>query len=61
MFLCYIDESGTPDIPGNTSHYVLAGLSIPDEYWKSHHVQLEEIKYAYGLALEYPYNRQSPQ
>ena len=24
MYLCYIDESGTPDIPGNTSHYVLA-------------------------------------
>ena len=50
MRLCYIDESGTPDIPGNTSHYVLAGLSIPDEYWKSHHGQLERIKQAYGLA-----------
>ena len=50
MHLCYIDESGTPDIPGNTSHYVLAGLSIPDLYWKSHHSQLEGIKHRFGLA-----------
>ena len=49
MHLCYIDESGTPDIPGNTSHYVLAGLSIPDEYWKNHHMQVEVIKDQYGL------------
>ena len=52
MHLCYIDESGTPDIPGNTSHYVLAGLSVPDEFWKSHHVQLEKIKQIYGLAQD---------
>ena len=36
-------------MPGNTSHYVLAGLSIPDEYWKQHHTQLENIKRNYGL------------
>ena len=36
-------------MPGNTSHYVLAGLSVPDEYWKQHHTQLEQIKYTYGL------------
>ncbi len=52
MYLCYIDESGTPDIPGNTSHYVLASLSVPDEYWKSHHAQLESIKDAYGLSQD---------
>ena len=34
MYLCYIDESGTPDVPGNTSHYVLAGVSIPVQYWR---------------------------
>ncbi len=49
MQLCYIDESGTPDVPGNTSHYVLAGLSIPDEYWKQHHTQLDRKKRDYGL------------
>ena len=50
MHLCYIDESGTPDVPGNTSHYVLAALAFPDRYWKSHHAQLEEIKHRYDLA-----------
>ena len=49
MDLCYIDESGTPDVPGNTSHYVLAGLSVPDQYWKQHHTQVERIKTNYGL------------
>lgn len=49
MNLCYLDESGTPDLPGNTSHYVLAGLSVPDTYWKQHHEQLEGIKKSYGL------------
>ena len=49
MHLCYIDESGTPDQPGNTSHYVLAGLSIPDEFWKTHHLQIEAIKRSYRL------------
>lgn len=47
MHLCYIDESGTSDIPGNTSHFVLAGLSIPDRYWKTHDIQVEEIKETY--------------
>lgn len=50
MYLCYVDESGTPDIPGNTSHYVLAALAFPDEFWKSHHAQLENVKRRYGLA-----------
>ena len=36
-------------MPGNTSHYVLAGLSIPDDYWKHHHRQLEKVKRNYGL------------
>ncbi|MBO4560892.1 MAG: DUF3800 domain-containing protein [Bacteroidaceae bacterium] len=34
VYFCYIDESGTPQIPGNTSHYVLCGISIPVKYWK---------------------------
>ena len=34
MHLCYIDESGTPEMPGNTSHYILAGIAIPVNYWK---------------------------
>jgi len=49
MYLCYIDESGTPDIPGNTSHYVLAGVSIPVECWKSCDRVIAKIKSKYYL------------
>lgn len=49
MYLCYVDESGTSDIPGNTSHYILAGLSIPIRYWKSCDQEIERIKKRYGL------------
>jgi len=49
MFLCYIDESGTSDIPGNTSHFVLAGLSVPISQWKACDAQIEAIKGKYDL------------
>ncbi len=49
MQLLYVDESGTPDIPGNTSHYVLAGISIPIWKWKYCDRQIFRIKRAYGL------------
>ena len=50
MYLCYIDESGTSSIPGNTSHFVLAGLSIPIQQWKSCDKDVESIKNKYDLA-----------
>lgn len=50
MYLCYIDESGTPDIPGNTSHYILAGVSIPVQYWKDCDKDIETIKQRYKLS-----------
>ena len=34
MYLCYIDESGTSTVPGNTSHFVLAGISMPIWHWQ---------------------------
>lgn len=49
VILCYIDESGTPQIPGNTSHYVLCGLSIPIFKWKACETQIASIKRKYGL------------
>ena len=52
MYLCYIDESGTPDVPGNTSHYVLAGISIPVEYWRNCDKAIEAIKTEYDLRNE---------
>jgi hypothetical protein len=49
MYLCYIDESGTPDIPGNTSHYILAGLSIPISDWKEFDGKIQIVKNEFGL------------
>jgi hypothetical protein len=45
MHVCYIDESGTSDIPGTTSHFVLAGISIPIRHWRAFCVLLKR----YGL------------
>ena len=49
MYLCYIDESGTPDVPGNTSHFILAGISIPIWKWKSCDKDIQSLKSKYGL------------
>lgn len=49
MHLCYLDESGTPEIPGTTSHYVLAGLSIPIEEWKNCENSISSVKAKFGL------------
>ena len=49
MYLCYIDESGTPEVPGNTSHFVLAGLSIPIWHWKDCDREISFVKSRYGL------------
>jgi hypothetical protein len=49
MILCYIDESGTPDIPGNTSHYVLVGISIPIDKWRKCESEVSQIKTKYHL------------
>ena len=49
MYLCYIDESGTPQIPGNTSHYILAGITIPIGKWKSCEQDINRIKNTYKL------------
>ncbi len=49
MYLCYIDESGTADTPGNTSHYVLAGLSVPIWHWRSSDRAIFDIKRQHRL------------
>lgn len=48
MYLCYLDESGTPE-PGNTSHYVLVGLAIPIWQWRNCDDQVYSIKRKYEL------------
>ena len=50
MYLCYIDESGTSAQPGNTSHFILAGLAIPIEKWKDCEKSISSIKDEYGLS-----------
>ena len=49
MYLCYVDESGTAELPGNTSHFILAGLSIPISKWRACDIQVETVKARYGL------------
>ena len=49
MYLCYIDESGTSDIPGNTSHFVLAGVSMPIWHWRDADSEITNIKLRYDL------------
>ena len=49
MYLCYIDESGTSGIPGNTSHFVLAGIAIPIWHWNDCDREVSLIKKRYGL------------
>lgn len=43
MYVCYIDESGTSDIPGTSSHFVLAGISIPIWHWRDADREVERI------------------
>jgi hypothetical protein len=49
MIFCYIDESGTPDIPGNTSRYVLAGLAMPIWKWKNCEIEIQKLKRKFSL------------
>jgi hypothetical protein len=52
MYLCYLDESGVPEIPGNSTHFVLAGIAIPIERWREADASISEIMGRYGLAGE---------
>ncbi len=49
MNICYVDESGTSSIPGNTSHFILSGISIPVRYWRDSDVSIRVIKDKYEL------------
>lgn len=52
MYLCYVDESGTSEVPGNTSHFVLAGISIPIWHWRDADRSVSAVLARYGLAAE---------
>lgn len=50
VYFCYVDESGTPQIPGNTSHYILCGISIPVKDWRKCDSAINKFKAKYGLS-----------
>ena len=51
MYLCYLDESGTTGAStGDTSHFILAGLSIPIWHWRDADREVSQVLRAYGLA-----------
>jgi hypothetical protein len=52
MYICYIDESGTPEVPGTTSHFCLAGLSIPIGSWRACDREISQVLGRYGLENE---------
>lgn len=70
MYICYLDESGTPEHGASTNHFVLLGLAIPSETWKVKDAQVATIKAKYGLqhaeihtaymARDYPEQRAVP-
>ena len=50
MYLCYLDESGVPEIPGNSTHFVLSGVAIPIERWREADASISAIMSRFGLA-----------
>ncbi len=49
MYLCYVDESGTSAVPGNSSHFVLVGISIPIWEWRRADQEINAISKRYDL------------
>lgn len=49
MRICYLDESGTPELGGGTSHFILLGVAIQGESWKAKDNQITLIKQQFGL------------
>lgn len=50
MYLCYIDKSGTPEVPGNSRHFILAGLSIPIKSWVEADRDISRVLQKHDLA-----------
>jgi hypothetical protein len=50
MYLCYIDESGVPEIGHGTSHFVLVGLSIEAWDWKAQDRAVTSVKRKFSLS-----------
>ena len=48
MYFCYLDESGVQENAG-TRYFVLTGLAIPGEQWKSLEQQTTQCKRRFDL------------
>lgn len=49
MYFCYLDESGTPEVGAQTSHFVLLGVAIPATAWRDKDLRIDRIKAKYGI------------
>jgi hypothetical protein len=49
MYLCYVDESGTPDLNDNSTHFVLVGVSLPIWFWRTADQEVNSIAKRYDL------------
>lgn len=49
VYICYLDESGTPENGSSTEHFVLLGLAVTADTWKAKDAQIYGIKGKYGL------------
>lgn len=49
MYICYLDESGTPEPGANSDHFALLGMAIPADTWKTKDAQVDALKMKYGL------------
>ena len=49
MYFCYLDESGTPQLGAQTSHFIFLGVAIPAAAWHEKDQHVNTIKARYGL------------
>ena len=49
MQVLYMDESGVEELKSGTTHFILLGLMIPADSWKTIVNELENVKASYGL------------
>lgn len=49
VYILYLDESGVQELKAGTSHFILLGLAVRADQWKTLDLNLERIKAAYEL------------
>jgi len=51
MYICYLDESGIPELAGNTGHFVYAGIAIPADTWFAKDREINIVKDRLGWTI----------